>query len=665
MFRNGLEVGGFASVFYQRDSSYYDNGVDDSYWVEMPRGPMVPSYHQGAPQQNAFKSELFDVTQGQQSVKWGSLATLGLATDHHSLNFVYLYTRATSDTATLAQDTRSKQYYFPGYDPTDFTSPGHDHPDAAPYTRLETLEYTERTTETFQINGRSEFDVGKIGIFSKPELSWTLAHSTAGLNQPDKRQFGAFWQPGRQAGPLTLPGTWYPDKPAANFSLGNLQRIWKQIDETSNQYSADLKLPFKQWSENEGYVKVGVFGDKLERKFNQDSFSNFNDNSSSPGEFDQPWSAVFPYEDHTIRQSEYDVDYDGDQRINAWYAMMKLPVNSQIDLIGGARLEKTKIGVVNHPGPSATWFPPDSNTETDLNPGDADVNFSQTDVLPAVSVEYRPVESVTLRGAYSQTVARQTFKELTPILQQEYLGGPIFIGNPDLQMSNVTNYDLRVDYTPYEGGFFSASWFKKDIEDPIEYERKIVPSFDYTTAVNYPSGRLNGFELETRQSLGHFWDPLEGLSIGANATFIDSQVTLSKEKQAEFDLPNIRAPQSTRDMTGAPDYLFNLYTTYTIAASGTEFGLFYNYQGDTLVAGGGQANGRFVPDVYTARYGTLNFNVAQAIGKYVRLQFQAKNLTNPDIQTVYRSIYIGDDVTKTSYSKGIDFSFSLGGQVTF
>ena len=47
--------------------------------------------------------------------------------------------------------------------------------------------------------------------------------------------------------------------------------------------------------------------------------------------------------------------------------------------------------------------------------------------------------------AYSETVARQTFKELTPILQSDYVGGPVFTGNPSLQMSNLKNYDLRVD----------------------------------------------------------------------------------------------------------------------------------------------------------------------------------------------------------------------------
>src|SRR5262249_34628078 len=149
----------------------------------------------------------------------------------------------------------------------------------APYLRLETLEYTERSTDSLQLNGRHTFPVGEFGIdnfitFFKPSLDWTLSDSHASLNQPDKRQVGALCQPASFhprfppfIAPLTSPPTWFPYKPAENFTLGNVQRIWKDIDEHSNQYAVDVKLPFKQWSDDEGYVKTGVFDDHVKRNF--------------------------------------------------------------------------------------------------------------------------------------------------------------------------------------------------------------------------------------------------------------------------------------------------------------------------------------------------------------------------------------------------------------
>jgi hypothetical protein len=69
--------------------------------------------------------------------------------------------------------------------------------------------------------------------------------------------------------------------------------------------------------------------------------------------------------------------------------------------------------------------------------------------------------------------------------------------------------------------------------------------------------------------------------------------------------------------------------------------------------------------VYATRFDTLNFSLTQALGKYFKLRFQAKNLTNPRIQTVYRSEYIGDDVLKTSFTRGLELSLELGVEFSF
>ena len=118
-------------------------------------------------------------------------------------------------------------------------------------------------------------------------------------------------------------------------------------------------------------------------------------------------------------------------------------------------------------------------------------------------------------------------------------------------------------------------------------------------------------------------------------------------------------------MTGAPEYLYNLFLVYDCERTGTQVGLFYSVKGDTLVAGATQDSGNYVPDVWATERGTLNFTITQAIGEHFALTFQAKNLTNPEIQTVYRSAYTGADVVRTSYTAGIDFSISLSANFTF
>lgn len=675
----GVRLGGMASFFYERDSAYSGDGVDDSWWVDTPGEGMVPATNQGSPTSGDFKTALFDITQGRQSVRWGGLGSIGLETENHSIGLSFLTTHSAEDVATLAEDTRGKEYFFPGYDPHDPTGPGNrpDELNAAPYLRLETLEYTERSLSSLRLHGSHLLGGEGAGNadfleFGAPEFDWTVAASSADLDQPDKRQFGSLWLPRSYnpgvppwIDPFTTDPTHLPYKPGANFNLGNFQRIWKSIEEDGLQYAANLSFPFEQWSGDPGFFKFGAFDDSVDRAFDQDTYSNFGDNGSSfTGGWHEYWSGAFNEEEHPITASTADVDYRGQLDISAWYGMTELPLRSGLSLVGGARIESTRIGVINDPEEDALWYPPGATAPVALNPGDADVSFGQDDLLPAAGLVLTPLERVTVRASYGETVARQSFKELTPILQQEFLGGPIFIGNPELRMSRLRNYDLRADYEPYAGGLLSASWFYKDIEDPIEYVQR-VGDFTYTTAVNYPSGRLSGYEVELRQELGRLWRRLDGFGLGANGTLIDAEVFLPDDERAGFRLPGIAAPMNARDMTDAPEYLYNLYLTWDSAAWGTRAAVFWTVQGDTLIAGAGQANGNFVPSVYAKEYGTLNLSLSQPLGDIFTLGVKVKNITDPRIESVYRSDAIDHDVVRTAYTKGIEYTLGLTAEIRF
>ena len=667
-----IKIGVFGSFFHERDVSYFENGVNDKYWVKPGDTRMTPQYIQGTPDQGDFKTQLFDMTQASQEIKWGKMGALGLETENHSLTLMYMYTNSSMSKTTLAEDTRGKNYYFPGYDQNDPLDPGNQQRDAAPYIRTETLAYTKRITRTFQFRGTHnldeyfpDFGIKNFFMISGPELDWGVSKNKAALSE-DKHQFGSLWWADKEnpgypiwgIPPSTDPAVYRPYKPAANYTLGNVQHVWKNISEESEQWYLNLKIPFEQWSGDEGYFKTGWFNDKVFRKYDQNSYSNFNDNSAQyEGSWEEYWSNVFPYENHPITAADIDVDYTGHQNITAWYYMADLPLWTDMNLIGGFRHEHTELGIVNDAEKDVTWVPPGATGEVKLNPGDADVSFEQDDILPSIGFVFKPIEKITLRGTYSETVARQTFKELTPIKQQEYLGGDVFVGNPNLKMSALKNYDLRLDYEPYDGGLFSASYFVKNITDPIEYVQRRI-EYSYTTAENYPKGKITGFELETRHDVGKFWKAMEGFTLGANATLIDSKVKLPKEEA--IALSNIGYPMTTRDMTNAPEYLYNIFMTYDITPK-TQVSLFYTVRGDTLIAGAGQSSGNFIPNVYEKEYGTLNFGLVHELNDIWKLKFQAKNLLDPKIESVYRFSTEGD-ITKTSYRKGMEFSISISAE---
>jgi outer membrane receptor protein involved in Fe transport len=683
-----VRVGGFLSFFYDRDSSFYANGVEDSWFVTPVEG-LVPEYFGGNPSGGEFQSSLLDVTKASESVQWGGLGTFGIETPNHKLGVALLYTRMAENTAVLATNTRGKAYFVgpdfipgnPVYDPTDPAAPGNNqYWLASPYQRLETLVYTEETTASTIFSGEHKLDFSgddasageesDDGLFDTPILDWRLSFSEAVYDQPDKTQFSAYWlPPSNDLFPPPEPGAWLPLRPADSTGLGWAQHIWQKVTESSDQIAINVKLPFTLENDRIGYTKFGVFSDSVERSYTQSSFTNQNDpDGFYISGWDEPWSSVFPSQNHPMIESIFDVDYDGQQRIGALYGMVDMPVGEQFNVIGGLRIESTSLQTQVFGGPGATWFLPGGLAPISFAgaPRAADVDFQQSDLLPQIGLQYEPSEGLVFRASVARTLARQTFRELTPILQQEFLGGPIFIGNPLLDLSSLKNYDLRVDYTPAEGWFFSGSLFYKSVDGPIEYAQFVSPqNFSYTTPVNYPRGTMRGVELEARLKMEAVDERLKGLALGANTTFIDSSVEVPEDEREDFDF--IGYPISSRPMTGTPDFLLNLNATYEIEETGTQLGLFYNLSGTTLEAGAGaeRLTGIFIPSIYALPYATLNFTLQQSIGEHWKIFFQAKNILNPEIQTVYRSEYLPADVLSTSYTAGIDFAVGLSFQMDF
>ena len=692
------KVGALANVYYKHDASSFDDGINDKYWLEpntqsglVPKG--LEDDGSGTlirdPQTGSSLTSLYDVQKSTDKVQWGWLGVAGMENEWNKLTVLNMRTHVAEDKATLAEDTR-----------------GHDlYNSDLPYRRNQTLEYIERDTDTLQFHGTHTIPVDDLGIdgfitLLDPELDWTYAKSSSALDSPDKRIFGSLWSEGYTeiipAGQTTyfdpvsgsfvtaytpartnvVNAVYREDKPNTS-TLGNIQRIWKEITEDSDQYFVNGKLPFELWNGEEGFIKVGIFQDKTIRKFDQDTYSNTRSSGdiSWEGEWNESWSSVFydqaqahsAADQYQIHETDYDVDYTGKQEIFAYYYMLEIPLSTFLKLTGGARYESTSLSVEFNAEDDVVWYDETTDQLTSFKANPPPNNpIDANDVLPSLSFELTPIKSVVLRGCYSETVARPTFKEFSPVQNQEYVGGDIFIGNSALSMSALKNYDLRADWTPYTGGLVSFSWFSKDIADPIEYTQKSADNVGiYTTAENYPDGQMDGLEFEVRQQLGKFCSPLEGWSVGGNMTLIHSEVAMPDDEVARYYQSNgalrYGFVETSRDMLNAPEFLYNLYTTYDLAGLGTKIGLFYTVKGDTLLAGP-STYGEYVPSVYATEYGTLNLSLSQKLSDNWTLSFKLKNLNNPKIQQVYRINATGEEALKASYTKGIEVSLGLSGK---
>lgn len=673
---DGWRAGGFANFYYDRSASGFENGRDETRTVGQIGNLMTPQIIQGTITQAPFFTSLLSLDQSTQTVQFGGLSTVGVASDNHSFNLTHLFSRIAEDTVTVAEDTQGKHFFFPGHDPNDPLSPGYTEGDSAPYTRQQTLAYVERGTETLQLGGRHRWELWGYGSLRAVEMDWTLARNNALRNTPDRREFGSYWDPNARS--------YFQLKPAAEFTLGNLQRTFIRIEEESEQVALNLKFPLEFWGGRTGYLKVGHFQDDVSRTFTQETFSNFNDiNNAFAGEWEETrWSETWLFQEHPITAAETDVDYSGTQNVAAQYFMLEVPITDSFKAVGGVRWESTEISITSSPEENATWVPSfDANGNPNygiaafpVGPGDpnfdpelfdqANPRRSQDNVLPAIGLIYDVFDGLTARASYSKTLARQTFKELSPVFQQDYIGGPVFIGDPNLEISNVENLDFRLDYTPQEGTLVSVSYFKKVIDKPIEYV-EAAQGFTFTKPVNYPRGKLAGWEAEIRQDVGKLWGPMTGLTLGGNSTWIDATVRRPDQEILLFEQFQGVRPATTRDMTDAPEYLFNVFATYDIEATGTSIGAFYTLTGDKLIQGPGPSNNNFIPATYDKAYDNFTISFRQRLGENVTLSFTASNLTDANRQQVYRSDFLPADVVRRDYTNGITYSLSIGGVVRF
>jgi TonB-dependent receptor len=677
-----LKLGALGTLFYSNEFEHFEDGVNE----KRKGDPNAKTYIiDGTDSSDNY--ELFDVTKSKESVLWGGLLVLGAETENHELGLTYMQTHAAED-SVQRMDEEETEAFLGG--------------DTERYYRLETLRYTERDASTLQLRGKHtlpfpEVRAGSFFSLLNPEVDWTLSKNDSILWEPDMRSMRGSWDP--------VTEIWRPETDPGSFAG---LRLWRDIEEKSDQWQVNGKIPFEQWTETEGFLKAGLFTDSVERTYEQDSFHYKHGPGNTPwgaatseytGSFDgSSYTDIFgfdeatgydgiDYDSHTtfrlqnempwqILNSGQSADYDGTQEINAWYWMADVPVASWLKVTGGVRTEKTKMETEFRAsdGNSLQYFRWEQGEMKSEPVGpdrwhEANAGFDRTDVLPALGLELEPIDGLKFRGAYSETVARPTFKEIAPILQIDYLGSDQFVGNNGLGMSELKNYDLRVEYVPVAGTFLSASWFYKEIIDPIEYVTIVIAQDPYVQPFNFPEGWMEGYELEARQELGQWHEWLEGLQFRMNATFIESEVTVPEVLPgttktfagSPFGNPVAYTIQSTRDMRGTPEYLLNLNLSYDISLTDTQLNLFYIRKGDTLITGEGDADGHS-PNVYEAEVGELNVGISQKIGDRWKLSFMAKNILDPAIETVYRADYAQKDAVKTSYTKGVSYSLSLSGE---
>jgi len=503
------------------------------------------------------------------------------------------------------------------------------------------ISYLQRMVHNLQFQGKHSFGE------NNARLDWVLGYTKSRQDEPDTRVF---------ANQLTDRG----------YSIDDAEydrpfHFFRNLDDTQFSGKIDLEIPLG--SENKHKFKTGLLARRKMRDFRELRFQHETQRlrpteyltiTESEGDFDAYFSPdnygiLGRNPNGTYRIAPYFIDqtrpsniYTGYEQVLAAYMMGVVQATDKLKLIGGLRAEQTNFEV-----------------ETE-NPNDPVGTIDELDLLPSLNAVYALNDNSNLRLAGSRTLARPNMREIAPFAAFDFIGGFIYLGNPELNRSTVWNADLRYEVFPRAGELYAVSAFYKNFNDPIQQQLSPIASTGQITFVNVDQGLLYGVELEFRKNLD-FIDAafFQHLKFSTNFTYTQSRVDLTEE---ELEVRRRVNPdiEEFRPFQAQSPYIWNVNLSYINPENGWEATLYMNMWGRRLYANGFGG----VPDVYEIN-GTdntptpdLRFNIRKRFMEHFSVGFRAENILNYNTE---RNVEFGNSFfIQERFSPGRTFTLSLG-----
>jgi hypothetical protein len=462
---------------------------------------------------------------------------------------------------------------------------------------VEIAEWDQRSNYVTQLAGSH-----RLPSFGDLDIQWRGSYSSSISREPDRRQSVV-------AKPQNTP-------PSFPYAFERAIRSWSNLREFSRAFSLDIQLPLAE----DTRIKFGGVAEGKSRQFNIRFFETDGsayDPAANPRLYFLPIDSMFAPENFApgrffMRELSSPRDfYSGTQNVYSAYAMVDQRfslLGEDLRFVGGARVEHSEQ-LVNTISPYATNEP-------------FIARVKNIDLLPSGNLTWVINDLTNLRLAYSQSVNRPEFRELSSFYFYDYNLFEGTFGNPLLERAVSRNYDVRFETFPDIGAVFAVSGFYKGITNAIEV--KILPSTNpERTWFNSPQGKNYGWELELRTTLGVFGDYFRNLSIGANYSRIYSEIEYPegyKVDSAGVYLDKFRT--ATREMQGQSPWTANLSFTFTEPTLGTTLNILYNEFGRRIDAIGDKRD----LDVIEQPRGILDLSVVQPVMQGLELKMTIKDL---------------------------------------
>lgn len=416
------------------------------------------------------------------------------------------------------------------------------------------------------------------------------------------------------------------------------QRYYGELFDVNHDLGLDFTYPFKGFGDEPSKVQAGAMTILKSREVDVRRFT-YAGGLASP--LDQaPPDRIFNPDTigsgaGLVQLDEVTLDDDAyaasEERFGG-YLMGDLGLVKRLRLMTGARIEVSHQKVETFLPPAAIAQGPNQVAE-----------LSTTDILPAATLSWEFVDDMLLRLAFSRTVARPNFRELSPAVFRDPAGTLEFQGNPDLKRTMLTNVDLRFEWYPSPGETFSVAGFWKSFQDPVEV-RLTAGAVDREIPINVPSAVNFGGEVEFRKDFSFVADALSDLYAAGNLTVVSSRVNLES-----LD-PEVRGILTTleRPLQGQSPFVINMQLGYDNVDQGMSVAALYNVFGERITALGV----RGLPDRYESPVHRVDLVASKRFGR-CKLSLKAKNMLDPWIRLRQGGVVVEEYRVGRVYSVGL------------
>ena len=285
-------------------------------------------------------------------------------------------------------------------------------------------------------------------------------------------------------------------------------------------------------------------------------------------------------------------DYNGEETYRAGYVMAEVNLGKKVTIIPGIRWEDEESTYegqfVREVGAGQTPLAIDTTNTR-----------KSTFALPMMHLQVKPLDWLSVRLAYTQTLSRPDFLQYAPITFVNQFGNYVIAGNPELEPAKSTNYDLSVSIYENRIGLFTVSLFSKSIanlivrtEFPFLDGQEILPELALpnlsgvpiiATSVNNPfDAEVQGIELDWQTNFWYLPNVFKGVVFGVNYTRITSELEVPRyliEREAipqpPFFLNTIKDTSRVGRLPDQPEHIANVTLGYDFKGFSARVSMLY------------------------------------------------------------------------------------------